>query len=198
MSTSAPPVVCVFNPLSSNHFRNATSWVPPNCGVARVFPTRSDGPLISGLTTSAAPLFVAPATIRMASPLDLAKALIAGFGPMYVASMAPDSRASMAAGPALKVLVSSLVSPSAAWKVPSFTPSTAEAWVTFGKYPSFRVSAPAAGAAPPLETAEAAAAAEVVDPALEESPEEHAEAVIATTATIATAGSRERRGLIAL
>jgi len=38
----------------------------------------------------------------------------------------------------------------------------------------------------------------VVDPALEESPEEHAEAVIATTATIATAGSRERRGLIAL
>ena len=71
--------------------------------------------------------------MRSASPLDLAKALIAGFGPMNAASMAPDSSASIAAGPALKVLVSSLVSPSASWKVPSFTPSTAEAWVTFGK-----------------------------------------------------------------
>ena len=58
---------------------------------------------------------------------------MAGFGPMNVASMAPESSASMAAGPALKVVVSSLVSPSASWKVPFFTPSTAEAWVTFGK-----------------------------------------------------------------
>src|SRR5664279_2787476 len=112
---------------------------------------------------------------------------------MNVASMAPDSRASIAAGPALKVLVSSLVSPSASWKVPSFTPSTAEAWVTFGKYPSLRVSAPAAGAAAPLEPAEAAAAAEAVELPLEESLEEQADAVIATTATTATAESRERR-----
>src|SRR5664279_1391978 len=100
---------------------------------------------------------------------------------MNVASMAPDSRASIAAGPALKVLVSSLVSPSASWKVPSFTPSTAEAWVTFGKYPSFKVSAPAAGAAAPLEPAEAAPAAEVFGPALEAAPDEHADAVIVTT-----------------
>ena len=89
--------------------------------------------MISGLTTNAAPLLVAPATIRSASPLDLTKALMAGLGPMNVASMAPESSDSIAAGPALKVVVSSLVSPSASWNVPFFTPSTAEAWVTFGK-----------------------------------------------------------------
>ena len=37
---------------------------------------------------------------------------MAGFGPMYVASMAPALRASIAAGPALKTCVLSLVSPS--------------------------------------------------------------------------------------
>ena len=58
---------------------------------------------------------------------------MAGFGPRKVASMAPDSSASIAAGPALKVEVSSLVLPSASWNVPSATPRTAEAWVTFGK-----------------------------------------------------------------
>jgi len=57
---------------------------------------------------------------------------MAGFGPIKLASMAPDSRDSMAAGPALKVEVSSLVEPRASWNVPSATPRTAEAWVTFG------------------------------------------------------------------
>ena len=47
MSTSLPPVVCTFNPLSSSHLRSATSWVPPSCGVARVLPFRSAAPLIS-------------------------------------------------------------------------------------------------------------------------------------------------------
>src|SRR5664279_1041570 len=115
---------------------------------------------------------------------------------MNVASMAPDSRASISAGPALNVLVSSFVSSSSSWKVPSFTPSTAEAWVTFGKYPSLRVSAPAAGAVAPLEPAEDAAAAEAVELPLEESLEEQADAVIATTATTATAESRERRVVV--
>ena len=85
-------------------------------------PLRSAAELMSGETTRAAPLSVAPATIRMESPLDLTKELMAGLGPMKVASMAPESRASIAAGPALKVLVSSLVSPSADWKVPLATP----------------------------------------------------------------------------
>jgi hypothetical protein len=45
-------------------------------------------------------------------------------------------RASMAAGPALKVKVfSETLLPRAFWKKPPSTPAIAGAWVTFGKYP---------------------------------------------------------------
>src|SRR6266508_517626 len=64
--------------------------------------------------------------------------------------------ASIAAGPALKTRVSSRP-PSAREKVPSATPTSACACVTFGKYPS-RSFAPAAGA-PPREQARRAASA---------------------------------------
>ena len=49
-----------------------------------------------------------PSTMRSASPSDWAKPLIAGLGPMNVASMAPENRASIASVPALKVAVSSV------------------------------------------------------------------------------------------
>ena len=63
----------------------------------------------------------------------LAKALIAGFGPMYVASSAPAKIAVTTSGPALKVFVSSLLAPSFSAKIPFSTPTIAVAWVTFGK-----------------------------------------------------------------
>jgi len=47
--------------------------------------------------------------------------------------MAPDFSASIAAGPALKVLTSSLVRPSSLAKKPSFSATIAVAWVRFGK-----------------------------------------------------------------
>ena len=53
--------------------------------------------------------------MRTASPFDCAYALIAGLGPMNVASIAPPKSASTAAGPALKIWVVSVVSPSASW-----------------------------------------------------------------------------------
>src|SRR5947209_11997017 len=59
---------------------------------------------------------------------------------MYVASMAPDNSASVAAGPALNVAVLSLLAPSASWKKPFFTPTIALAWVKFGKYPRCTVN----------------------------------------------------------
>ena len=46
--------------------------------------------------------------MRMASPFDFWKALIAGFGPMNVASIESANSASTASGPALKVEVSSV------------------------------------------------------------------------------------------
>ena len=59
---------------------------------------------------------------------------MAGFGPMYVASIAPEKSASIAAGPALNVLVSSLtLAPSFSAKMPFSTPTIAVAWVMFGK-----------------------------------------------------------------
>ena len=106
----------------------------PSWGVATFLPFRSAALLIFGLTTSAAPAEVAPATMRIASPFDLEKALMAGLGPMKVASMAPENRASVAAPPALKSVVFRLTSgPSLSAKIPFSTPAMAEAWVTLGK-----------------------------------------------------------------
>jgi hypothetical protein len=85
--------------------------VLPVCGVAMRLPRSCSTLVISGFTTSAAPPEVAPATMRSASPLLLTKALMAGLGPMYVASIAPANSASTAAGPALKVCVVSFVPP---------------------------------------------------------------------------------------
>ena len=84
-------------------------------------------------TTSCAPPEVAPETMRTASPFDCANALMAGLGPMNVASIAPPNSASTAAGPALKIWVVSFVSPSASWKVPSSTPTRATACVRLAK-----------------------------------------------------------------
>jgi hypothetical protein len=87
---------------------------------------------MSWATTSEAPPEVVPAT-SVTSPSVSAKALIAGLGPMNVASIDSDSRASLASVPALKVKVSSVASPSASWNNPSSTPMIAGAWVTLGK-----------------------------------------------------------------
>ena len=82
--------------------------------MANVLPLRlSFDAVISGLTTNSAPPLVAPEMILIDVPLLCVHALIAGFGPMKVASIAPELSASMAAGPALKVWVSSFVLPSA-------------------------------------------------------------------------------------
>src|SRR5271170_3521837 len=54
-------------------------------------------------TTKDAPPLVAPTTIRSASPLERTYPEMAGFGPIYVMSIAPANRASMAEGPALKL-----------------------------------------------------------------------------------------------
>src|SRR4029078_7436142 len=61
--------------------------------------------------------------------------LTAGPGPTYVASMAPDFSASMAAGPALNVETVSLVAPRCLAKKPSLSATIAVAWVRLGKYP---------------------------------------------------------------
>ncbi len=81
-ATSPPPSRFAESPCVFSHARSATSCVLPSCGVASFLPTRSAGVVISGCTTSAAPPDVAPATMRIASPSDFAKALMAGFGPM--------------------------------------------------------------------------------------------------------------------
>ncbi len=87
---------------------------------------------MSWATTSDAPPEVVPAT-SVTAPSDLAKALMAGLGPMNVASMDSDRRASLASVPALKVKVSSVASPRASANRPSSTPMMAGAWVTLGK-----------------------------------------------------------------
>ena len=101
--TSPPPWVSVLRPWERNQARAATSCVLPSWGVATFWPFRSAALLMLGLTTRAAPPEVAPAMIRRASPFDFTKALIVGLGPMKVASMAPENRASVAAPPALKI-----------------------------------------------------------------------------------------------
>ncbi len=72
--------------------------------------------------------------MRTASPSDLEKALMAGFGPMNVASSAPEKMASTASGPALNGFgVSVTLSGNAASKMPCLRPASAVAWVRFGK-----------------------------------------------------------------
>ena len=105
----------------------------PSCGDAIFLPLSCAADVIVGATTSAAPPEVAPEMMRIASPCDLANALIAGFGPMYVASIAPERSASTAAGPALNVCVFRVSAPRALAKMPFSTPTIAVAWVTFGK-----------------------------------------------------------------
>ena len=121
------------SPFSFSQARSATSWVLPSCGEAIRLPLRSAAELMPGWTTSEAPPEVAPEMIRMPSPLVLAYALIAGLGPMKPASRSPPSSASISAGPALKVCVSSLVEPSRLPKKSLATPTTGVACVTFGK-----------------------------------------------------------------
>ena len=160
IETSPPPDSSADKPLSCSQARSATSWVLPSAGVAMVVPARSAGDVISGFTTRNAPPDVAPDTMRSASPSDLAKPLIAGLGPMYVASMASANSASTASPPALNVDVSSVtLSPSASARMPFSTPTSAVAWVTFGKYPSRSVTcSPDAGPPWPSLAAESGAA----------------------------------------
>jgi len=80
-----------------------------------------------------APPDVEPETIRSDSPWDWMNPLIAGFGPMNVASMAPALSASIAEGPALNTCVESTVSPSSSSNVPLARPTRAGACVTFAK-----------------------------------------------------------------
>jgi len=68
-----------------------------------VWPSRSSTDWISGFTTRAAPPEVVPETIRTASPSVWAKALIAGLGPMNVASRPSARSASPASVPESKV-----------------------------------------------------------------------------------------------
>ena len=97
-------------------------------------PARSSGESIPSATTRLAPPEVVPATIRSASPFDWAKPLIAGLGPMNVASIAPESSASIASPPALKLRdLQRHVRAEGLGEGPVSTPTIAGAWVTFGK-----------------------------------------------------------------
>jgi hypothetical protein len=88
---------------------------------------------MSGPTTRLTPPEVAPAITRRAVPRERTKPLIVGFGPMKATSNAPESNASMAAGPALKVITSSRAGAIARANAPVATPMTAAAWVMLGK-----------------------------------------------------------------
>ena len=103
--------------------------------MAIFLPSSCSGLVISGLVTRNAPPDVDPPTMRSASPSDWAKPLMAGLGPMKLASMASAKSASIASGPALKVFEASSVTLSAraSSKKPSFTPTIAGPWVMFGK-----------------------------------------------------------------
>ena len=119
--------------FNSKHWPGA--WTARlDCGVAIFLPARSSGDWMESFTTRAAPPEVVPATRRTASPSVWAKALMAGFGPMKVASMPSASRASPASVPESKVEYSMLATPSReSSKKPSLTAAIAGAWVTFGK-----------------------------------------------------------------
>src|ERR1019366_8443646 len=96
-------------------------------------------------TTSAAPPLVAPATIRSASPFERTYPEIAGFGPIYVMSIAPANKASIAEGPALKLFHSILTwGPIAFSNHPLFLPTIACGCVILGNAPTrITVCAPA-------------------------------------------------------
>src|ERR1019366_2449357 len=88
-------------------------------------------------TTSAAPPLVAPATIRSASPFERTYPEIAGFGPIYVMSIAPANKASIAEGPALKLFHSILTwGPIAFSNQPLFLPTIACGCVILGNAPT--------------------------------------------------------------
>ncbi len=80
METS-PPRRSVFSPWAASQVRSATSWVPPSCGVASVFPRSAAASVIPARTTSWAPPAAAPATTRSPRPPLAVNAAIAGFGP---------------------------------------------------------------------------------------------------------------------
>src|SRR2546421_694552 len=92
-----------FRPCDLSHDRRATSCVLPSSGDATFWPFRSAADLMTYFVIRKAPPDVAPEMILIA-PLEVRKALTAGFGPMYAASSAPESRAVTSSGPALKVL----------------------------------------------------------------------------------------------
>src|SRR5437763_8159066 len=79
--TSPPPWVSLDNLLALSQLRRATSCVLPSWGVATFLPLRPTAELMDGFTTRNAPPEVAPEMMRIASPLLLAKALMAGLGP---------------------------------------------------------------------------------------------------------------------
>src|SRR5207302_8003244 len=135
--------VSVLNPWLFRYHRSATSCVPPSCGSAIYLLLSCAGEVMLGLTTSSAPPEVAPAMTRIAEPCDWTNALVVGLGPTKVASTEPDRMAVTASPPALNVWVSMVtLDPSAVAKNPFFTPTRAEAWVRFGKYPRRSVSGP--------------------------------------------------------
>ncbi len=84
---------------------------------------------------------MAPATIRIASPFDFTKALMAGLGPMKLASRPSEKIASIAWGPALNVWVWRSTSPRCFSKKPFSSPIIDGACVMFGKNPSRKVFA---------------------------------------------------------
>src|SRR2546421_3919142 len=122
-----------FRPCDLSHDRRATSCVLPSSGDATFWPFRSAADLMTYFVIRYAPPDVAPEMILIA-PLEVRKALTAGLGPMKAASSAPDSRAVTSSGPALKVPgLKSTPAPRLLVKIPSWTPTTALAWVRFGR-----------------------------------------------------------------
>src|SRR3974390_346002 len=94
-------------------------------------------------TISDAPPLAAPATTRNASPFERTYPLIAGFGPTYVISIAPAKRASIADGPALKLVHCTLTcGPIALSNQPFALPTIAWACVILGNAPTRIVVVP--------------------------------------------------------
>lgn len=86
-----------------------------------------------GSTTSFTPPDAEPPMMRRLVPLDLVYPLIDGEGPIQPMSMEPELRASISEGPALKTWYFASVAPSAFWKYPLFTPTSAVPWVRLPK-----------------------------------------------------------------
>jgi hypothetical protein len=127
------PSALTFRPCCLSQYLKATSWVLPCPGVAIVVPLRSCGLLMSDDTTSDAPPEVAP--LMTLTFFDVPYAVMAGLGPMYVASRSPASKASIVSLPLLNS-VAFKVAPSLArafLKNPLSRPTMALAWVRLGK-----------------------------------------------------------------